>query len=44
MGARVGGTGGLIVVDRRGRLGLARNTRTMTWAAATDGSEPATGS
>jgi beta-aspartyl-peptidase (threonine type) len=34
MGARVGGTGGLIVVDRAGRLGFARNTRTMTWAAA----------
>jgi beta-aspartyl-peptidase (threonine type) len=34
MGARVGGTGGVIVVDRAGRLGFARNTRTMTWAAA----------
>jgi beta-aspartyl-peptidase (threonine type) len=33
MGARVGGTGGLILVDRHGRLGLARNTRSMTWAA-----------
>jgi beta-aspartyl-peptidase (threonine type) len=36
MGARVGGSGGLILVDRLGRMGLARNTRTMTWAAATD--------
>jgi beta-aspartyl-peptidase (threonine type) len=34
MGARVGGTGGIVVVDRAGRLGFARNTRTMTWAAA----------
>jgi beta-aspartyl-peptidase (threonine type) len=33
LGARVGGTGGLILVDRDGRLGLARNTPTMTWAA-----------
>jgi L-asparaginase / beta-aspartyl-peptidase len=33
MDARLGGTGGVIVVDRLGRLGLARNTRTMTWAA-----------
>ncbi len=36
MGSRVGGTGRLIVVDRTGRLGLARNTRTLTWAAASD--------
>jgi beta-aspartyl-peptidase (threonine type) len=34
LGARVGGTAGLIVVDREGRLGLARNTRAMSWAAA----------
>jgi beta-aspartyl-peptidase (threonine type) len=34
MGSRVGGTGGVIVVDRTGRLGFARNTPTMTWAAA----------
>jgi beta-aspartyl-peptidase (threonine type) len=34
LGARVAGTGGIILVDRGGRLGLARNTRTMTWAAA----------
>jgi beta-aspartyl-peptidase (threonine type) len=34
MGARVGGTGGVILVDRTGRIGLARNTRSMTWAAA----------
>jgi L-asparaginase / beta-aspartyl-peptidase len=33
---RVGGEGGLIVVDRAGRYGFARNTATMTWAAMTD--------
>jgi beta-aspartyl-peptidase (threonine type) len=34
LGARVSGTGGVILVDHAGRMGLARNTRTMTWAAA----------
>ena len=34
MAARLGGTGGVILADRFGRLGFARNTRTMTWAAA----------
>jgi beta-aspartyl-peptidase (threonine type) len=34
LGGRLGGAGGVILVDRAGRLGLARNTRTMTWAAA----------
>ena len=34
MGTRVGGSGGVILVDRFGQLGLARNTGTMTWAAA----------
>jgi beta-aspartyl-peptidase (threonine type) len=34
---RTGGTGGIILVDRQGRLGFARTTRTMTWAAASDG-------
>ena len=34
MAMRTEGTGGVILVDRSGRLGLARNTRTMTWAAA----------
>lgn len=33
LGARVHGTGGLILVDRAGRLGFARNTPTMAWAA-----------
>jgi beta-aspartyl-peptidase (threonine type) len=40
MGARVGGSGGVILVDRFGRLGLARNTRTMTWAAAGEAVPP----
>lgn len=31
---RAAGIGGTILVDRAGRLGLARNSRTMTWAAA----------
>jgi beta-aspartyl-peptidase (threonine type) len=31
---RVGGHGGLILVDRFGRLGLAHNTPHMTWAAS----------
>lgn len=35
--ARTGGTGGIILVDRAGRLGLARTSRTMTWAAASEG-------
>jgi beta-aspartyl-peptidase (threonine type) len=34
MATRLGGTGGTILVDRQGRMGFARNTRTMTWAAA----------
>lgn len=33
LAARVSGTGGLILVDREGRLGFARNTPTMAWAA-----------
>jgi beta-aspartyl-peptidase (threonine type) len=34
LATRVGGTGGMILVDRHGRLGLARTTKTLTWAAA----------
>jgi beta-aspartyl-peptidase (threonine type) len=33
LGYRVAGDGGAILVDRFGRLGLARNTRGMSWAA-----------
>jgi beta-aspartyl-peptidase (threonine type) len=36
MGSRVGGSGGVILVDGFGRLGLAHNTTTMSWAAAGD--------
>ena len=34
MGQRLQAAGGVILVDRFGRLGLARNTNAMTWAAA----------
>ena len=34
LGARVGGSGGIILIDRHGQMGFARSTRTMTWAAA----------
>ncbi len=34
MGSRVGGSGGVILVDTFGRLGLAYNTKSMVWAAA----------
>jgi beta-aspartyl-peptidase (threonine type) len=34
---RAGGEGGMILIDRHGRLGWARSTRTMTWAAASEG-------
>jgi beta-aspartyl-peptidase (threonine type) len=34
MSGRVGGAGGIILADRAGRLGLARSSATMTWAAA----------
>jgi beta-aspartyl-peptidase (threonine type) len=45
MVARVGGDGGLIVVDSQGRMGLARNTKTMTWGAMAHGwDEPRGGS
>lgn len=34
LGSRLVAAGGVILVDRFGRLGLARNTPTMPWAAA----------
>ena len=34
LSARVQGTGGVIVVDTEGRVGLARNTNTMSYAVA----------
>jgi beta-aspartyl-peptidase (threonine type) len=36
MHARTSGTGGAIAVARDGSLGLARTTKTMSWAALTD--------
>lgn len=41
--ARTGGTGGAILASRDGSLGLARTTRTMTWAAVMDGGLHASG-
>ena len=35
--ARVAGAGGMILIDRFGRMGWARSTKTMTWAAASEG-------
>jgi beta-aspartyl-peptidase (threonine type) len=43
LGARMRANGGLILVDRAGRLGWARNTRTMTWAAVTERNPEAAG-
>lgn len=41
---RTDGTGGIILVDRAGRMGLARSTKTMSWAAMSAGwSEPRSG-
>jgi len=33
LGSRLGGSGGVILVDRSGRTGWSRNTLTMPWAA-----------
>jgi beta-aspartyl-peptidase (threonine type) len=44
LGARASGTGGLIVVDRKGEVGFAWNSRTMSYAYIKDGmDEPAAG-
>jgi len=37
MARRVGGTGGIIMIDRDGRIGLAFNTPRMAWAHIADG-------
>lgn len=42
-GARVAGSGGLIVVDPRGGVGIARNTVTMSWGCARDGADATSG-
>jgi beta-aspartyl-peptidase (threonine type) len=39
-GERVGGSGGIVIVDRHGNAAWARNTPTMTWAVARSGEEP----
>jgi len=42
---RTGGEGGIILVDRRGNLGFARSTASMSWGAAAAGwDEPRSGS
>ncbi len=43
MHARTAGTGGAILAARDGSLGLARTTRTMSWAAATNDGTRASG-
>lgn len=43
MHARVGALGGLVVVDSLGRLGLARSTESMSWAARWDANASASG-
>jgi beta-aspartyl-peptidase (threonine type) len=35
LGARLGGHGGLILLDRSGRTGVAFNARRMAWGART---------
>jgi beta-aspartyl-peptidase (threonine type) len=37
LGARLHASGGLVLVDAQGRTGVARNTRTMSWAEAREG-------
>jgi L-asparaginase / beta-aspartyl-peptidase len=45
LGERAGGSGGIILVDPNGRMGLARSTKTMSWGAMSAGwSEPRSGS
>lgn len=43
LGERVGSRGGVILVDRAGRIGFARSTRTMSWGASTSGLADAIG-
>ncbi|AKF05683.1 Isoaspartyl aminopeptidase [Sandaracinus amylolyticus] len=42
-GARVSGSGGLIVVDGRGEIGIARNTATMSFGVAREGEDAGAG-
>ena len=39
LGARIGGSGGLIVLDQQGRPGFARNTPTMAYAYMIEGAD-----
>lgn len=43
LGQRLSASGGLILVDSRGRVGHARNTATMSWGLARDGEEATSG-
>jgi beta-aspartyl-peptidase (threonine type) len=43
MRARVGALGGIIVVDARGRFGVARTAESMPWSACVDGKETESG-
>jgi beta-aspartyl-peptidase (threonine type) len=40
---RVQGLAGIILADGEGRLGLARSTESMPWAARWDGAQEASG-
>jgi beta-aspartyl-peptidase (threonine type) len=40
---RVGATGGIILIDPRGKLGFARSTPSMAWGAAWKGAESPVG-
>lgn len=42
-GARVAGSGGLVLVDARGGIGIARNTVTMSWGLARRGEDARSG-
>jgi beta-aspartyl-peptidase (threonine type) len=43
LSVRVGATGGIILVDARGRIGFARTTPSMAWGAAWHGGGPPAG-
>ncbi|MEO8874233.1 MAG: isoaspartyl peptidase/L-asparaginase [Polyangiaceae bacterium] len=45
LGEKASGSGGMILIDKFGRMGLARSTKTMAWGAMSAGwSEPRSGS
>jgi beta-aspartyl-peptidase (threonine type) len=43
LGTRVRGTGGVILIDARGHIGMAHNTPGMSWAKAAAGGEASAG-